>query len=159
MEILNRIISLLGTRDQKELTDFLNLKKTAFTDWKSGKSNSYRKYLIEISEFFHVSLDYLVYGKESKETNLTLDEQELLGIYGKLANEKKKEAVRRIEELTTSTESENKFALSHNGISRTNGYEQELILNFRKLSLEEQMRLIGRIEVMAEMSETKEKIG
>ena len=71
MDILDRIISLLGKKEQRELTDYLGLKKTAFSDWKSGKSNSYRKYLIEISEFFNVSIDYLVYGKEK-----TVDESE-----------------------------------------------------------------------------------
>ena len=60
MSILDRIVELLGEQDQKKLTDYLHLKKSAFTDWKSGKSNSYRKYLIEISEFFGVSIDYLV---------------------------------------------------------------------------------------------------
>lgn len=71
LDILDRIISLLGKKEQRELTDYLGLKKTAFSDWKSGKSNSYRKYLIEISEFFNVSIDYLVYGKER-----TVDEPE-----------------------------------------------------------------------------------
>lgn len=64
LDILGRITLLLGSREQQELTEYLNLKKSAFTDWKSGKSSSYRKYLIEIAEFFNVSLDYLVYGKK-----------------------------------------------------------------------------------------------
>ena len=65
MDILDRIIELLGDDDQKKLTDYLHLKKTAFTDWKSGRSNSYRKYLIEIAEFFGVSIDYLEIGRAS----------------------------------------------------------------------------------------------
>lgn len=66
MDILDRISLLLGSREQKELTEYLGLKSAAFSEWKSGKSKSYRKYLIEISEFFGVSIDYLVYGKESE---------------------------------------------------------------------------------------------
>ena len=57
MDILDRICELLGNSEQQRLTEFLGLKKTAFSDWKSGKSNSYRKYLIEIADFFNVSLD------------------------------------------------------------------------------------------------------
>ena len=85
MNILDRIIGLLGTADQKQLTDYLGLKKTAFTDWKSGKSNSYRKYLVEIADYFNVSLDYLVYGKESAVT-LSDDVKELLAYYNNLSD-------------------------------------------------------------------------
>lgn len=85
MNILDRIIDLLGNTDQKQLTDHLGLKKTAFTDWKSGKSNSYRKYLVEISEYFHVSLDYLVYGKENT-NSISDDVKELLNYYNNLSD-------------------------------------------------------------------------
>ena len=64
MSILDRIVELLGEQDQKKLTDYLHLKKSAFTDWKSGKSNSYRK-------FFGVSIDYLVYGNDAPVQNIT----------------------------------------------------------------------------------------
>ena len=74
MEIIDRILLLLAGRDQKELTNYLGLNSVAFSEWKSGKSKSYRKYLIEISEFFNVSLDYLVYGKEIQNT-LMIDEK------------------------------------------------------------------------------------
>ncbi len=52
MDILDRITMLLGNREQKELTNYLKLNNVAFSEWKSGKSKSYRKYLIEIAEFF-----------------------------------------------------------------------------------------------------------
>lgn len=91
MDILDRIIALLGQRDQKELTTYLHLNAVAFSEWKSGKSKSYRKYLIEIAEFFDVSLDYLVYGKEkiSPLEELTPDERELLNCYKKLGEREK----------------------------------------------------------------------
>lgn len=85
MNILDRIIGLLGAADQKQLTDYLGLKKTAFSDWKSGKSNSYRKYLVEIADYFNVSLDYLVYGKESTHI-LSDDVKELLEYYKNLSD-------------------------------------------------------------------------
>lgn len=90
LDILDRIGKLMGNREQQELTNYLGLKKTAFSDWKSGKSNSYRKYLIEIAEFFNVSIDFLVYGKEkSSSKELSDDEQELLLIF-KLVSEREK---------------------------------------------------------------------
>lgn len=83
LDILDRITMLLGNREQKELTNYLKLNNVAFSEWKSGKSKSYRKYLIEIAEFFNVSIDYLVYGREknSSTDKLSDDEQELLNMY------------------------------------------------------------------------------
>lgn len=162
MDILNRIISLLGTRDQKELTDFLNLKKSAFTDWKSDKSNSYRKYLIEISEFFNVSLDYLVYGKESLSKALTSDEQELLENYHKLINDNKEKIIKKVQELTfknTIKEYENTSVISHSNISKINGYENRLLNAFKMLSYEEQVELAVRAETMSEKSKFEENVG
>lgn len=78
MDILDRISLLLGSREQKELTNHLGLKSAAFSEWKSGKSKSYRKYLIEIAEFFNVSLDYLAYGKEAEMPfSNTIEEQHI----------------------------------------------------------------------------------
>ena len=83
LAILDRIIELLGERNQQDLTDYLGLKKSAFTDWKGGKSNSYQKYLVQIAEYFNVSIDYLVTGKitsdslSPKETNLIMSYREL----------------------------------------------------------------------------------
>lgn len=85
LDILDRIIELLGDRDQKELTEYLGLKNVAFSEWKSGKSKSFRKYLIEIAEFFNVSLDYLVFGKKQPNVgNITEDERNLLKYYKEL---------------------------------------------------------------------------
>lgn len=92
MDILDRISVLLGDTEQQKLTDYLNLKKSAYTDWKAGKSKSYLKYLIEIAKFFDVSIDYLVYGKEksSSTEQLTADEQELLTYYKDLTKREKR---------------------------------------------------------------------
>lgn len=100
MNILDRICMLLGDGKQQELTDYLGLKKTAFSDWKGGKSNSYRKYLIEIAEFFNVSLDFLVFGTEHANIeNITDDEKELLTYYKELDDHEKGRVMGRAEEL------------------------------------------------------------
>ncbi len=65
MDTLDKIINLLKQqgRTQKELTDYIGVSKGTFTDWKSGKTVSYNRYLPKIAEFFDVSVDYLV-GKD-----------------------------------------------------------------------------------------------
>ena len=107
MGILDRIIFLLGNNDQKDLTNSLGIGKQAFSDWKSGRSNSYLKYLVEIASFFDVSLDYLVYGKNSKEDFLRPDEQELLTYYNSVDDNAKaliRERASTLAELVTNDE-------------------------------------------------------
>ena len=88
MDILDRIIALLGDSEQQNLTDYLNLNRVAFSEWKSGKSKSYRKYLIEIAEYFNVSIDFLVYGKEkSSPLELTDKEQDCLNTFNELSKD------------------------------------------------------------------------
>lgn len=163
MEIINRISLLLAGREQKELTNYLGLKSVAFSEWKSGKSKSYRKYLIEIAEFFNVSLDYLVYGKENQATTLNTDEQELLDNYRQLTSDDKEEASKRVQELTTQDTSikeyETDHLISRSSISKMNGYENRLLNAFRTLSYEEQIELAVRAETMSEKSKTEENVG
>ncbi len=68
MNTLNIILSTIKEKNisQKELCEHLNIKKHAFSDWKSGRTTSYKKYLPEIAEYLDVSINYLL-GKESEE--------------------------------------------------------------------------------------------
>ena len=102
MDILDRISKLLNGREQRELTDFLGIKSVAFSEWKSGKSKSYKKYLIEIADFFNVSIDYLVYGKEinSIQDNLSEDEKRLLNMYSLLTDIEKGEILGELKTIT-----------------------------------------------------------
>ncbi len=102
LDILDRISKLLNGREQRELTDFLGIKSVAFSEWKSGKSKSYKKYLIEIADFFNVSIDYLVYGKEinSIQDNLSEDEKRLLNMYSLLTDIEKGEILGELKTIT-----------------------------------------------------------
>lgn len=62
MEILDKILAELKIKGilQKELADYLDLSPNNITDWKSGRSRSYTKYLPQIAKFLGVSVDYLV---------------------------------------------------------------------------------------------------
>lgn len=69
LRILDNILQILDEKGmkQKDLTDYLGISKNCFTDWKNGKSASYKKYLPQISEFLGVSVDYLVGNKEQSD--------------------------------------------------------------------------------------------
>jgi len=101
LDILDRISMLLGNREQKELTKYLGLNSVAFSEWKSGKSKSYRKYLIEIADFFNISIDYLVYGKEknSSTDNLSENEREMLDVFSKFNEREQIKLIGKLEEL------------------------------------------------------------
>lgn len=72
-------------KSQKELTDYLKVSKSTFTDWKSGKSKSFMKYLPEIADFLDVSVDYLL-GKTYKKNKTTPEEQPLTDAQEALLN-------------------------------------------------------------------------
>ena len=62
MTTINKIISLLDEKDlnQKDLTDYLGISKSAFSAWKSGTSHSYNKYLGKIAEFLNTPPSELI---------------------------------------------------------------------------------------------------
>lgn len=75
MSIIAKITQLLDSKklSQKDLTDYLGIDKSTFSQWKNGKSQSYNKYLSKIAEFFNVSTDYLLgnngHNNENNEEN------------------------------------------------------------------------------------------
>ena len=68
MNTIEKISKLLKEqgKKQKELTDYLGISQNAFTDWKSGRINSYTKHLSKIAEFLSVSVDYLLDNGEKE---------------------------------------------------------------------------------------------
>ena len=65
LEMLNRIIYLMDINkcDNQMLASALGLNRQLITDWKAGRSKSYRKYIHQIANYFNVTVDYLL-GKE-----------------------------------------------------------------------------------------------
>lgn len=45
---------------QKDLTDYLGLTENTFSNWKAGRSESWKKYLPQIAEFLGVTVDELL---------------------------------------------------------------------------------------------------
>ncbi len=63
-KILQTVLEYLkkDTRKQGEFLEYLGLSSSAVSDWKSGKSSSYLKYLPLIAEYFSVTVDMMING-------------------------------------------------------------------------------------------------
>lgn len=57
MSIIDSILVLMNRqgKKQKELTDYLGIDKSTFSQWKNGTLNSYNKYLDKIASFLGMS--------------------------------------------------------------------------------------------------------
>ncbi len=82
LRILDKVSELLKQQNKKQidLTNYLGVSKNVFTDWKSGRNKSYRKYIPQIAEFFNVSADYIL-GTEQQNPSLTDEQRELIEAY------------------------------------------------------------------------------
>lgn len=74
MSIVDKIIELMNQKKitQKQLTDFLGVDKSIFSQWKSGKNQSYMKYTSQIADFLGVQEYYLT--SDDLKLNFTLHE-------------------------------------------------------------------------------------
>ncbi len=75
---------------QKELAAVVNVKQNTISNWESGNTEIDQKNLIALSDYFDVSVDYIL-GRDyvNKIASVSDDENELLKYYRKL-NEKNK---------------------------------------------------------------------
>lgn len=66
--ILQRILDLIKENgiSQKDLVDDLGLGRTVVTEWKSGRSQSYKKYVDKIANYFDVDVNYLLGNTDIK---------------------------------------------------------------------------------------------
>ena len=73
MDVGSRIVLLIKKSGltQKEFAEKIGLKKNAISQWKSGNSKSYNKYLKEIAEILNTTTEYLLTGKEVDQNGLT----------------------------------------------------------------------------------------
>lgn len=85
MEINERIFYLLNKQGKtaKELGSHIGVNPSSISAWKNEGSYPSSKYIIGISEFFNVSIEFLFTGSEPT-ANLTIDEAELIGTYNQL---------------------------------------------------------------------------
>jgi transcriptional regulator with XRE-family HTH domain len=59
--MLSRILLLIGSKHgaAQELVRAIGCPKNAVTDWKAGRSRSYKEYAPQIADYYGVSLDWL----------------------------------------------------------------------------------------------------
>ena len=64
--LLDRMKSLMDQNGIKptQMTTILGISSSSFTDWGKGKGNPSLMTVVKFAEYFNVSLDYLVHGKE-----------------------------------------------------------------------------------------------
>ena len=62
MNTVNRILDLLDKKriPQKELANELGFKEGNISDWKNGRTKSYKKYIYQIAEYLDTSVQYLL---------------------------------------------------------------------------------------------------
>ena len=88
MEINVRIFELLDKQNKKakDLAKYIGVSASSVSAWKTENSSPSSKHIIRISEFFNVSIEYLLVGTNNKISEITLssDESELIETYKKL---------------------------------------------------------------------------
>lgn len=93
MDTVDKIFKLLKEKgiSEKKFSDDLSLGKDKLSQWKMGKTNSYKDYIVEIADYFGVTIDYLLRdNEENKNTaNLSEDEQEVIDVYRTLSKPEK----------------------------------------------------------------------
>ena len=69
--MLSRILECMGPTHGagKALADYLGVSPNVVTNWKNGSLKSYRKYIEQIAEFYHVPVSYLKGETGKKKTS------------------------------------------------------------------------------------------
>lgn len=88
-EVFEKLLKIKGVK-ASDVTRATGISSTVFSDWKSGKSKPGAEKLIEIADYFGVSVRYILTGKDKEKQPLFSEEQEeLLILYNKLSKEQK----------------------------------------------------------------------
>lgn len=62
MNTVEKIIFLIQQKgiEQKQFANDIGISQQTISEWKSGKTQSYKKHINKIAEYFNVSTDYLL---------------------------------------------------------------------------------------------------
>jgi transcriptional regulator with XRE-family HTH domain len=85
LNVTERITALLleQGRDQKELCDHLGISQSVYSEWKSGRSKSIRRYIDRVAGFLGCSSDYLL----GVDTALNPTEVQVIEVFRSLSAE------------------------------------------------------------------------
>ena len=72
MTTMEKILTLLEQKgiEQQQFALAIGVNKQKISEWKSGKTKSYMKYIDKIAEFLSVSTDYLLGADEKPSINM-----------------------------------------------------------------------------------------
>lgn len=162
MDIVGRILNLIaakGITEQQFLSD-MHLNRTMLSDWKSGKSKSYMKYISEISEYFCITTDYLLTGEppEQKKEVLSIKDQHPELIFYDDSQEPQIPHLKPVgkpkdQNLTGTTPKYYTPPVSSSSAADDDMRKQneiEMLELFRKLSTRDQIKEIARLELLQE---------
>lgn len=105
-DLLERVYLLMNKQSIKPTTlaKQLGMSTSTFTDWSKGKGSPSLKAVMQFAEYFNVSIDYLVYGKEphnpSELEYSTPEDEALLTSFHKLPKELRMKAIGYIEGMS-----------------------------------------------------------
>lgn len=103
MTISQRIFYLFKTqgKKQKELSKFTGISTSTISAWNKRGTDPAAEYISTIADFFEVSTDYLLTGKEksSQEEHLSENELEMLEIFQKFNDREQIKLIGKLEEL------------------------------------------------------------
>ena len=91
-QVVIRIIELVKSRGKKEidLAEYLSIPTGSMAKWKYYGGTSYLRYIDQICEFLDTTPNYLFWGVEETEEQLSVSEKEILRIYRNLDDGKRK---------------------------------------------------------------------
>lgn len=106
--MIERILLLMQKNNikAKTLTEILNLSHTAITDWSKGKSKPGTDAVIKIANYFEVTTDWILTGKENSSvlTDFAEDEIELIELWRSLTERQKGRVEQFIYTITNNPE-------------------------------------------------------
>ena len=87
--LLDRMKAIMEKEGIKpaQLTQELGISKSSFTDWGKGKGSPSVAVLAKFASYFHVSLDYLVFGEDFSLESSNNGNRELLDKFHSLTPE------------------------------------------------------------------------
>lgn len=86
MEIHERLRELRKAHHyiQKDISDYLNISKSAYGYYEQGRNEMDIKTILKLSDFYNVSTDYLLGKVDVDQNSIQKDESDLIVLYRKL---------------------------------------------------------------------------
>lgn len=101
--MIERILKLLSDSGitAKKLTEDINISSSAISEWKKGKGKPSAEAIIKIAEYFNVSTDYILLGK-----NINEIDNKILNLFHQLNEDNQDIIIGKIKELIKEQKSE-----------------------------------------------------